>query len=320
MTNWGIIGLGTIAHTFATDLKLVSNANLYGVASRDLEKAIVFRDTHDSDICYSDYKKLANDPNVDIVYIATPHVFHFENAKMCLERGKAVLCEKPMGMNASEVKQLTKIAKENNALLMEAMWTAFLPNFQYLQKMITENTLGAVTKLETDFCFVAPKDPKHRLINKSLGGGALLDIGIYTVFTCLELLGIPKNFSATAEIGPTGVDLNCEVTFNYPKKIAYLKSSFKEKTPTEIHIQFEKGTAILGPNFFTPSDLKIITPSKTETIHKYQNGRGYQLEALHFQNLFETHALESPIMTHAKSIRLATYLDEILEKIGVSYK
>jgi len=320
MSNWGIIGLGTIANTFASDLKLVPKANLYAVASRDIEKAIAFRDTHNASICYSSYNKLANDPDVDIIYISTPHIFHYENAKMCLERGKAVLCEKPMSMSASQTKELFAIAKANNTLLMEAMWTAFLPNFQRLQEIINQKTIGTVKSAKIDFCFNAPKDPNHRLINKSLGGGTMLDIGIYNVFTSLELLGPPTTFEAIAEIGTTGVDLSCEITFYYKNLKATLLSSFKEDTSTEISIEFENGTTVLGPQYFSPSNLKITTPPNIQTIDKHSEGTGYQLEAIHFQNLYKNHQTESPILTPQKSIRLATYLDAILVKIDVSYE
>lgn len=320
MINWGIIGLGTIANTFASDLKLVSNANLYAVASRDIEKAIKFRDTHEASICYSSYNKLANDPNVDIIYISTPHTLHFENAKMCLERGIAVLCEKPMGISASQTKELCEIAKANDTLLMEAMWTAFLPNFQRLQEIVNQKKLGSVKNVEIDFCFTAPNDSNHRLINKSLGGGTLLDIGIYNIYTCLELFGIPNKYDAFADIGATGIDMSCNLVFQYNNFEAKLKSSFTEDTPTEIHIEFENGTITLGPNFFAPSDLKIRTSTGEEIINKHPEGTGYQLEAIHFQDLFQNNQTESPVHTHQKSIRLATYLDIMLDKIGVSYE
>jgi len=320
MINWGIIGLGTIANTFASDLKFVDDANLKAVASRDLKKAKKFKDKHQVQIAYGNYVDLAKDLSVDIVYIATPHVFHFENAKLCLEHGKAVLCEKPMGMNADETAELCAIAKKNNTLLMEGLWTVFLPNFQRLQEIVRSKKLGKIKTIHADFCFKAPDDPKHRLINKSLGGGSILDIGIYTVFIALEFLGIPQKVEALADINTSGIDLSCDTTFIYNNAVAKLKSSLKEDTPIEVNIEFEKGHTVLGPNFFSPSDLRVKTVSDEKIYYKHSIGSGYQIEALHFQDLFKQKQLESPIWPHEKSIQLASYLDVILKKIGVSYE
>lgn len=318
--NWGIIGLGSIAHTFANDLKKVNQANLLAVASRNLSKAVDFKQLHKADLAYGTYKELALNSAIDIIYIATPHVFHYENAKMCLQHGKAVLCEKPLGMNAKEVKELYAIAKENNTLLMEGMWTIFLPNFQKLKKITQSNQLGQVTSVSIDFCFVAPNNPNHRLINKLLGGGTVLDIGIYTIFSCLELFGPPINIDATADVGPTGVDVASHMKFEYDNFNAQLTASFKKDSSTEINIEFEDGTVVLGPNFYAPSTLKITHNNETTTFDKYPLGEGYQIEATHFQEVYLNKKLESPIWTAQKSIQLASYLDEVLHKINVSYE
>jgi len=321
MTHWGIIGLGNIAHSFATALKLVANANLRAVASRDIETAIAFRNKHDADISYGNYKKLANDPDIEIVYIATPHAFHYENAKMCLERGKAVLCEKPMGMNAQQVTSLCAIAKENNTLLMEAMWTAFLPNFKRIEHLVATKKYGKLKKLSADFCFVASIDPQNRLMNKSLGGGTILDIGIYPIFACLRLLGRPNSISVNADIGPTGVDLACEMVFHYNDTEVLLESSFKKSSNSELNIVFEHAQAHLGPKFFLPSPLKLTTTTgDTLNFKKHDTGSGYELEAQHFQDLYINQQLESNIMSHNDSIELATYLDEVIAKAGIVYK
>lgn len=321
MIHWGIIGLGTIANTFATALKLVEEANLRAVASRDIETAIAFRNKHQADISYNNYTKLANDPDVQIVYIATPHVFHYKHAKMCLERGKAVLCEKPMGMNAQQVSSLCAIAKENNTLLMEGMWTAFLPNFKRLEHIVTSKKYGNITQLHADFCFKAPTHPKHRLMNKSLGGGTILDIGIYPIFACLRLLGKPDEISVTADVNDSGIDLSCEMIFHYKKSKASLLSSFKENTNTTLKIHFDEAEVILGPNFFSPAPLYIKTSlGETLAFEKHNEGTGYELEASHFQELFINKQTESNIMSHNDSIELASYLDKVLKKAGVAYE
>lgn len=318
--NWGIIGLGSIANTFANDLKRVNHANLLAVASRSLSKAIAFKEKHKANLAYGTYKELVLNSAIDIVYIATPHVFHYENAKICLQHGKAVLCEKPLGMHPKEVKELYAIAKKNNTLLMEGMWTTFLPNFQKLKKIVTNNQLGKVTNAHIDFCFSAPNNPNHRLINKSLGGGTVLDIGIYTIFSCLELFGVPKNINAKADIGPTGVDLACCIDFEYETFTAHLTTSFKKDSPTNISIEFEEGVVVLGPNFYAPSNLEITQNGKKTVFNKYPLGEGYQLEATHFQEVYKNKQLESPVWSSQKSIQLAAYLAAVLNKINVSYE
>ncbi len=320
--RWGIIGLGNIANTFANDLKHVPNAVLHAVASRNLDKAILFKTKHSANFAYGDYISLATNPDIDIIYIATPHVFHFENSKLCIENGKAVLCEKPMGMNADQVKELCDLAKKNKVFLMEAMWTAFLPNFNKLKELVLSKKLGKVTSFKADFGFKADFIPTSRLFDKKLGGGSILDIGIYPIFTCLTLLGKPTSITTNTIIGKTGVDESCKLDFNYPNKLkAQLTSTLLENTPTEIHIQFEKGVVTLGPNFYGPSDLKIIdTNTNKETIlTKNTQGSGYQFEAIHIQELYIQNKIESPIMTHNKSIELATYLDKVLHEIGINY-
>ncbi|WP_010179385.1 Gfo/Idh/MocA family protein [Aquimarina agarilytica] len=320
-TRWGIIGLGNIANTFASDLAFVPNAILHAVASRDLNKAEAFKTTYAANKAYSSYETLAKDPDIDIIYIATPHVFHFENAKLCITYGKAVLCEKPMGMNANQVTELCDLAKKNKVFLMEAMWTAFLPNFNRLMELVDSEKLGKVISFKADFGFKADFIPTSRLFDKNLGGGSILDIGIYPIFACLSLLKKPTSITTNAIIGQTGVDESCIINFNYPKSLkAELKSTLLENTPTEIYIQFEQGVAILGPNFYGPSDLKVIESDGNEIIYpKNTQGSGYQFEATHVQELFHNKNIESSVMSHAKSIELATYLDIVLQEIGVIY-
>src|SRR5690606_10391335 len=176
--RWGIIGLGKIAHKFATDLATVPNAQLYAVASRTQEKAEEFAQKHNAVKAYDSYEALANDSMLDAVYIATPHVYHKENTIMCLKNGIAVLCEKPFAMNLQEVEDMIATAQASNTLLMEALWTAFLPHYQYVQQLLREKVYGEIITLKADFGFKPKYDPSSRVIAKNLGGGSLLDIGL----------------------------------------------------------------------------------------------------------------------------------------------
>ena len=212
---WGIIGLGKIANKFAADLQYSETAQLYGVASQDLNKAKKFSTKYNAQKYYGSYQALANAPEIDIIYVATPHVFHFENTMMCLKQNKAVLCEKPMGMNAKEVRLMIEEASTRNLFLMEGLWTRFIPATEKLIELLAQNVIGQVTSLQADFGFKGDSNPENRIFNKNLGGGSLLDIGIYPIYLSLLVLGIPTDITATAQLTETGVDRFCAMEFHY---------------------------------------------------------------------------------------------------------
>lgn len=209
--NWGIIGLGNIANKFANDLVLIPNANLYGVASRSIIKAKEFANKYNVPNYYDSYNELVENKNIDIVYIATPHSFHFSNTMMALNKKKGVLCEKPICINSNQLTLLSKKALENNIFLMEAKWTRFLPSFNKVLELIASGTIGKVKAVKADFGYSFPYDESHRLYNPRLGGGSLLDIGIYPVFLALVILGIPDKILACANKTNLGVDSTCNI-------------------------------------------------------------------------------------------------------------
>ncbi|WP_194767760.1 Gfo/Idh/MocA family protein [Tamlana sp. I1] len=318
--NWGIIGLGKIANKFATDLQTVEGAKLYAVASRTQEKANAFAEKFNVTKAYNSYDLLANDPNIDAVYIATPHALHKENTLLCLEKGIAVLCEKPFAMNANEVGEMIARAKEKNVLLMEALWTYFLPHYQYVLKAIENKTYGNIIKLEADFGFHRDFDDNTRLFNKSLGGGSLLDIGIYPIFAALSTLGIPENIAATATYFDNGADSSCSMTFEYNDGVtAYLKSSLLENLPTEAIFQFEKGKIKINTMFHQPSTVTIYSEDDVETITFDYETIGYNYETIHFNELLRQGKTESPIMSFKFSKTLIKTLDKVRELINLRY-
>ena len=195
--NWGIIAPGKIAQKFASDLKLVEGANLLAVASRDETRAKEFALEYNAQKHYGSYLDLVKDPDVDVVYIASPHPFHFEQSLLCLNHGKHVLCEKPMCMNVQEVKQLIDVAQSKNLFLMEALWTRFIPSFVKCKNLVEQGEIGEILYIQADFGFRAEYDVQRRTFNKELGGGSLLDIGIYPVFFALEIAGKPWEIKAT---------------------------------------------------------------------------------------------------------------------------
>ncbi|WP_188112136.1 Gfo/Idh/MocA family protein [Aquimarina sp. RZ0] len=319
--NWGILGCGKIAHKFAEDLMTIHNASLYAVASRDQKKAMRFAKIYNTSIYYGDYNDLVTDPLIDVIYIATPHVFHYDHTLLCLGHKKAVLCEKPFAMNEYQVKEMIAVSKENQVFLMEALWTYFLPHYEYVLELIKSNKLGAVKSLKADFGFASTFDPEGRLFNKKLGGGSLLDVGIYPLFAALSLLGFPEEIAAKATFGKTAIDENCTMELTYKNEMsASLYSSITEETKTEAIIELEKGTITINSRFHEPSSIHIQEHNKKSELLEFPvHTNGYNFEALHVQEMLQQGNTESTIMTFDKSLQLIRLLDKVREKINLQY-
>ena len=318
--KWGIIGLGAIANKFAIDLATIDGAELYAVASRNQEKANTFAKKHNATKAYGSYEALANNPEIDAVYIATPHALHKQNALMCLEKSIAVLGEKPFAMNTKEVDDIITKAKEKNVLLMEALWTYFLPHYQFVLKELKNKTYGNILKIESDFGFHRPYDTTARLFNKTMGGGSLLDIGIYPIFTALSTLGLPNRIEASATFFENGTDSTCNMIFNYNNNVkTYLKSSLVEALPTEAVFYCEKGIIKINAQFHAPTTVTIITEDKEETKDFGYNTIGYNYEVIHFNQLIREGKTESDVMTFEFSRNLIKMLDTVKDIIGLEY-
>ncbi|MEP3837031.1 MAG: Gfo/Idh/MocA family oxidoreductase [Algibacter sp.] len=318
--NWGIIGLGNIANKFASDLLTIEGANLYAVASRRQDKADAFALKFNATKAYDSYNALVEDKNVDAIYIATPHALHKENTLLCLEHGKAVLCEKPFAMNSDEVAEMIAKAKAKNVLLMEALWTYFLPHYQYVLKALENKVFGDLVKLEADFGFHRGFDESTRLFNKSLGGGSLLDIGIYPIFAALSTLGKPNTINAEATYFENGTDSSCTMLFDYGNAKAILKSTLLEDTPTEAIFYCETGTIKINSQFHAPSTVTLIPKGgKEETINFNYNTIGYNYETIHFNALLKQGKTESEVMSFAFSEQLIKTLDSVRSKINLEY-
>ena len=319
--KWGIIGLGKIANKFAEGLAPVENAELYAVASRNKDNAISFSKKHNAQVAYGTYEELMQDSSVDVIYIATPHVFHHDLTLDCIRHGKAVLCEKPFAMNLEEAEAMVKLSKNERVFLMEALWTMFLPHFQFVLDKVNSGDMGKVKSLKADFGFPAEFDKTKRLFNKSLGGGSLLDIGIYPVFMAYSILGNPLKVNANAEFIETGVDSTCDIKFEYAEGVkANLFSTFLEKTPTIAEIEMEKGRIILNTRFHEPTSVTIITEEKEETLDFEVDTNGYYFEADHVTKMLQAGKVESDIMNFEKTLDIMRLLDKIRNEIGLSYK
>jgi predicted dehydrogenase len=319
--NWGIIGLGWIAAKFAEGLQSTENGQLCAVASRDKKKAEEFASQYNVPVAYGSYEELAEDKNIDIVYIATPHNLHCENTIMCLERNIPVLCEKPFAINSVEVKKMIAKAIEKNVFLMEAMWTAFLPSLKKVKETVQSGALGKIQFLRADFGIKPERNPEGRFFNPRLGGGSLLDVGIYPAYLALELLGKPNEVKALAYVGNTGVDENCGFIFSYSGgQIATLFSSIVARTGIDAMIAGENAKIVMHSHFFMPTSVSLITNDGEVTdLTPDFKGNGYNYEAEEVMHCLENGLGESHIMSHKKSIELIELLDEIRIKCGIRY-
>ncbi|OEY72401.1 Gfo/Idh/MocA family protein [Salegentibacter salarius] len=318
--KWGILGLGKIAGKFATGLKDVEGAELYAVASRSKSKAVDFVKEYSATKSFSSYEAMLKDDELDVVYIATPHVFHHQQTLLCLDHKKAVLCEKPFAINKKQVEEMIAKAKKEKVFIMEAMWTKFLPHFNFVLDLIESEKYGKIKNLKADFGFPAPVDLDKRLYNKNLGGGSLLDIGIYPIFMAMSALGTPENIQASAKFSETGIDTECDMVFEYKNGVeAELGSSIIKQTPTAAIIQFEKATITLNTRFHEPTSVSIQTPEGEKTKEFKVNSNGYNFEAEHVQKMLLEGKTESTQMTFEKSLQLIELLDKVRDQIGLEY-
>lgn len=318
---WGIIGLGTIAHKFASDLQLSQDAVLHGVASRALEKAKTFAEKFSAVKAYGSYEELAKDPDVDIVYIATPHALHFKNTMMCLKHGKHVICEKPLGLDAKQAKAMIDQAKTKKLFLMEGLWTRFIPATEKLLELLGNKAIGDLLLVRADFGFKPAVIPEGRMYNKNLGGGSLLDIGIYPIYISLLSLGLPENIRATARFSETGIDTFCAMQLNYTNgSKAHLESTFEANTPTVAIIYGSKGYIKMHAPFHHSQNLTVHMYGKHEQEFEYPViGEGYIHEIEEVVACLRNGRTESAKHPLSFSLKLSTTLDQVKEKIGLSY-
>jgi predicted dehydrogenase len=319
--KWGIIGPGKIANKFATALGMTAGASLEAVASRDAGRAAEFAQKFGAVRVHTDYEALAADPDIDAIYIATPHGFHSEQSILCLRHGKAVLCEKPMALYNGQVREMVEAARENKAFLMEAMWTRFLPLTEKILELIHNGQLGTIRYVRADFGFRAPFNPDSRLFNLSLGGGSLLDIGVYPLFLCLLLLGEPDMIKALGHLSPTGSDESCQALFNYANgSIAEIASTLACQTSISAEIAGTEGMIEIPTPWYKNDRLTLRRPGEDPQLFQLEpmvNGFEYQIRET--MRCLDNGLIESPSMPHAFSLTMSRVMDAIRAQMGVRY-
>ncbi|MDA3881771.1 MAG: Gfo/Idh/MocA family oxidoreductase [Bacteroidales bacterium] len=310
--RWGIIGPGKIAHKFAEGLSYVNNAELYAVASRSNERAQAFAKQYRILQVYDSYESLVRDANVDVVYVATTNNMHYEQVKLCLEHGKACLCEKPFTCRAEELEELITMARAKNVFLMEAMWTRFLPSIISVDERIQHNEIGEILRVESNFGFTTEYDPNSRIYNPDLGGGALLDIGIYPVFFALHFLGMPVHIETDAIITELGVDSENNMVFYYDNSVkAELSSSFIQDLPCTATIYGTKGTITFERMWHCPTKIMKTVDGHEYDITPEYRGNGYNYEIEEVCNCLASEKKESLLMLLSESLQRQEILDKI---------
>lgn len=314
--KWGIIGLGNIANKFANTIKSMESAELYAVASRSKEKSEDFGKGYNVPLnkCYGNYEEIIQDENIEAIYIAVPHVFHKEISISCLKSGKAVLCEKPVTINGNEIKEVISTAKENNMFFMEAMKTRFLPINLKVKEMINKGIIGEAKLLQADYGFYTPFDSKSRLFDKELGGGALLDVGIYNVSYSSFLFGNkPNSIKSDIYIGKSGVDESESIILGYEDgKQSQLYSAINLDTIREANIIGTKGR-ICVPRFSNADAAYILVDGKEEKIYMPFDINGFEYQIMEVHKCIGEGKVQSEIMSWNDSIEIMNIIDRIRE-------
>ncbi len=318
--KWGIIGLGTIAHQFAKDLMLVEEAELVAVASRNLEKAQEFAEIYHCTKAYDSYDALINDAEIDILYIATPHNLHAALTIKALQNNKHVLCEKPIALNYNDALLMIEASKENNKFFMEAFWTRFNPSFREAFSKIKNGEIGEVKYINADFAFCANLEGiGNRNTDLKLGGGALLDIGVYPLFLCYVVLGIPNEIAAKSHFHKTGADMQTSMILQYENAQAILHSSFVSTSNIKATINGTKGRINLNTLWHEAQSYTFNVDDNEEEILLPTKGKGFTYEIEECHQCIKENQIESKLWSHRNSLELIKIVDEVRSQIGLVY-
>ena len=323
--GWGILATGKIARSFARDLREVPGARIAAVGSRTAGSAEGFAQEYAGPDCraHASYDALVADPSVDVVYVASPHALHLEHAGLALEAGKHVLCEKPLTLNTAEAEAMVALARQHDRFLMEAMWMACHPVIRAVREGFATGRFGVPRQVHADLGFVVDRPPGDRLVDPALGGGALLDMGIYPLTLAELLLGPAEELTATAGLSGTGIDLDVAIAGRYAGgAVAALTASMTAVSPRVASIATSTGSITLPADFHHPPHA-IWTPvgGETEVVEGIEPllGTGLGNEAAEVQRCVLAGFRESPLVPHEQTLRLIRQMDDLRRQIGVRY-
>ncbi|MDR6865743.1 putative dehydrogenase [Microbacterium resistens] len=319
--RWGILATGGIAAAFAADLR-TAGLDLVAVGSRSQDSADAFAARFDIPRAHGSYEALAADPDVDIVYVATPHPMHLADARLALSHGKHALVEKAFTVNRAEAEELRALAAEKGLLVMEAMWTRYLPHMIRIRELIAAGTLGEIRSVSADHTQLLPTDPAHRLNALELGGGALLDLGIYPVSFVWDILGAPETLHAVGRLGDTGADTEVATVMTHAGgAVSTTLSSSRAAGPNVAAIVGTKARIEIDRVWYTPTSFRVVAPDGT-VIEEYVSdveGRGMQYQARAAERYVADGSVDSDLLPVAESAAIMGGLDEIRAQIGVRY-
>jgi predicted dehydrogenase len=317
MFKWGIMATGWIAERLADAINYVPDAELTAVASRGIEKAEAFGKRYGAKKCYGSYEELAADPDIDIIYIATPTSMHYDNVKLCFEHGKNVLCEKSLTVTAPETAELIKIAHEKKLFFMEAMWMKCFPTYRKAVELVKSGRIGEIKTIRVDISKAQHYDPNNRFFNKALGGGTLLDLGVYSVTFLTGFLGFDyKDLYARAYIGETGVDRDEIISFDYGNAYTSSVVGFDIEDDNRAIIVGTKGRIDVGPDFWYADSFRIYNEHGdfVEEVKIPHLCNGYEYEVMEAQECLSEGLLESKIIPLSNTLRIMEIMDEITAK------
>mgnify|MGYP002713031522 CR=1 FL=1 len=319
--RWGILSTGTIAQQFAEGLGYVAEAELVAVGSRSHETAVSFAQKFDIPNVHTNYEDLANDPDVDVIYIGTPHVFHKENTLMCLEAGKHVLCEKPFALNAQDAQEMIAMARQKGLFLMDAVWTRFLPIMEEVRSLLKDGAIGEIRMLVANFGFQVSFDPQSRLFDPALGGGALLDVGIYPIMLAHHLLGTPDEVIGQATLGQTGVDEQSTYLLKWHNgALAQLSAAVRTQMNQEAIIYGTNGRIhLVQPWWMGERYLTLTQDGESKQISVPFVGNGYNYEATAVSEAIRAGWTEHPIMPLDETIAIMQTMDTLRQQWGLVY-
>ena len=319
--RWGILGTGGIAHKFAQALEFIPDAELAAVGSRALSSAEAFAKEFDVPCAHGSYQALVEDPDVDVVYVATVNSWHHKNCLDALRAGKPVLCEKPFMVNSEEAEEVVSLAREKQLFLMEALWTRFIPAFEQARQMWESGVIGDVRVVMSELCFTIDRIPPSHPFNSELAGGSMLDMGAYPIMLAYMLFGEPDTIASLAHIGETGVDEQTGMLFGYrggQHALGY--SSFNVQSPIEATVVGTKGYIRLHTPFFCPPGFTLhLNGMDSEVFNIPYEGNGWNYEAVEVMQCLRSGKLESDMVPHQETLALMRIMDRIRAQIGLKY-
>ena len=319
--KWGIIGTGGIAHAFAKDLTLLEGHSVHAIGSRKQDSAQKFASEFNAPQAYGSYEELAHDQTIDAIYVATPHPSHMENVMQALNAKKPVLCEKPFSVNARQAREMVATAKTNNVALMEAMWARFLPHYAKIREIVASGILGPITTIHADHGQRLADQNITRLVEPSLAGGALLDLGIYPISFAHMILGVPNSITAKAVFTEKGVDAQTSIILDYAQGAqAVLNTSMIVQTPCTAVVAGLNGYLEVDRTFYNPAAMRVTLYDGS--ITEYPNtyiGHGLREQAAEFARIVKSGERESPILKLEDTVAIMEIMDTVRAQIGLKY-